>query len=122
MKDECVRCGGSTRDMSSLARVRDRRVCQPCYQAWIPIRDAALHQAEALWRGAVKGARAMTAEEVAKAFHKTYEELAPAHGYETREASAVPWEDVPEKNRTLMVETAKALLHARVVIAGVKGS
>ena len=45
-----------------------------------------------------------TAEQMAKFFHETYERLAPSFGYETRKASAVPWEEVPEKKRQLMVE------------------
>lgn len=48
----------------------------------------------------------MTPEETARLFHETYERLAPSHGYETRKASAVPWEDVPEPNRSLMVAVA----------------
>lgn len=39
----------------------------------------------------------------ARAFHEAYERLAPAFGYETRPESAVPWDDVPEQNRALMV-------------------
>lgn len=41
-------------------------------------------------------------EKLARFFHETYERLAPIYGYETRRASAVPWEDVPENNRLLM--------------------
>lgn len=50
------------------------------------------------------------AELIAQAFHETYEKLAPDFGYKTREASAVPWEDVPENNRNLMVATTRSLL------------
>lgn len=39
----------------------------------------------------MKGKR-MNAEQLAKKFHETYEELAPQFGYKTREASAKPWE------------------------------
>lgn len=42
------------------------------------------------------------AEDIARRFHETYERLAPDFGYETRSESAVPWEDVPERNRLLM--------------------
>lgn len=49
-------------------------------------------------------------ESIARAFHEAYERLAPEHGYETREASAVPWEDVPEANKSLMVAVVSALL------------
>ncbi len=47
---------------------------------------------------------------VAQLFHEAYERLAPEHGYKTREASAVPWDDVPEDNRALMVATAEAVI------------
>lgn len=47
-----------------------------------------------------------TPESLARLFHETYERLAPSFGYETREASAVPWEDVPEPNKSLMVAVA----------------
>lgn len=46
------------------------------------------------------------AEALARLFHETYERLAPDYGYRTREASAVPWDDVPEQNRALMIATA----------------
>lgn len=44
-------------------------------------------------------------ELVARHFHEAYERLAPDFGYKTREASAVPWEDVPEANKRLMEAT-----------------
>lgn len=50
------------------------------------------------------------AELIARCFHQAYERLAPEHGYTTREASAVIWEEVPEQNRALMVATVQALL------------
>jgi hypothetical protein len=52
----------------------------------------------------------VTAEALARRFHETYERLAPDHGYETRKASAVPWEDVPEQNRSLMIAVAGEIL------------
>lgn len=52
----------------------------------------------------------MTAEELARLFHETYEELAPAYGYQTREDSAVPWEDVPEQNKELMIATCEVII------------
>lgn len=52
----------------------------------------------------------ITAEELAKLFHDTYEELAPNYGYTTRRSSAVPWEDVPEPNKSLMIAVAKRVL------------
>ncbi|HEX3778410.1 MAG TPA: hypothetical protein VHX38_02000 [Pseudonocardiaceae bacterium] len=50
-----------------------------------------------------------TAEDVARAFHETYERLAPDFGYKTREASAKPWADVPEQNKTLMRAVAERI-------------
>lgn len=54
-------------------------------------------------------------ENVARAFHESYERLAPEHGYETREESAVPWDEVPESNRSLMVAVAADLLERGVI-------
>lgn len=48
----------------------------------------------------------MSPEGLARLFHETYERLAPAFGYETRKDSAVPWEDVPEANKSLMIAVA----------------
>jgi len=42
------------------------------------------------------------AESVAKLFHEAYERLAPAFGYETREATRTLWENVPERNKRLI--------------------
>lgn len=50
------------------------------------------------------------AEQLARRFHETYENLAPLYGYETRKASAVPWVDVPENNRRLMIAVCGRLL------------
>jgi len=52
----------------------------------------------------------VTAEELARFFHETYERLAPDHGYTTREESAVPWEDVPADNKNLMIATCGEVL------------
>lgn len=52
----------------------------------------------------------MSAEDLARRFHQIYERLAPEYGYKTRDESAVAWEDVPDKNKTLMIATCKALL------------
>ncbi len=57
----------------------------------------------------------MTAEQIAQAFHEAYERLAPDFGYETREASAKPWAEVPEQNKSLMVAVVQALLDAGVI-------
>lgn len=50
------------------------------------------------------------AERIAKAFHNSYEELAPAYNYKTREASAVAWDKVPLNNRRLMIAVVEELL------------
>lgn len=48
-------------------------------------------------------------EDVARAFHEFYELLAPSFAYDTREASAKPWNEVPIKNRELMIATVHAV-------------
>lgn len=53
---------------------------------------------------------AITPENLAQLFHENYERLAPEHGYETRKASAVPWEQVPENNKQLMIAVAGQVL------------
>jgi hypothetical protein len=55
------------------------------------------------------------AERIAREFHAAYERLAPEHSYETREASAKPWDDVPAHNRALMVATVQDLLDRGVI-------
>ena len=56
------------------------------------------------------------AEYLAQLFHGFYEELAPNFDYKTRRASAVPWPDVPEKNRQLMVAVCQRLLDNHVAL------
>ena len=50
------------------------------------------------------------AESVAKLFHETYERLSPAFGYETREGTRKPWEEVPERNKRLMIAVTAEVL------------
>lgn len=52
----------------------------------------------------------MNAEQLAQFFHGTYERLAPTYGYKTQEATAVPWADVPESNKRLMIAVAREVL------------
>ena len=54
-------------------------------------------------------------EQVARAFHETYELLAPTFNYETRKASAVPWSKVPGKNKQLMIAVVKSLLDREII-------
>lgn len=58
------------------------------------------------------------AEMIAGLFHATYETLAPEHGYETREASAVAWQDVPANNKALMVATVQHLIDMGTIAPG----
>jgi|HubBroStandDraft_6_1064221.scaffolds.fasta_scaffold00062_34 hypothetical protein len=62
-----------------------------------------------------------TAEQIAQAFHETYERLAPDFGYKTREASAKPWAEVPEQNKMLMIAVVQALLAGDVITTRLPG-
>lgn len=62
-----------------------------------------------------EASRKAHAERIASEFHAAYERLAPSHGYDTREASAKPWADVPEANKNLMVATVLDLLNRGVI-------
>jgi hypothetical protein len=53
---------------------------------------------------------AVSPEALARYFHEEYERLAPDYGYETRKESAVPWIQVPENNRELMIAVAASIL------------
>ena len=53
------------------------------------------------------------AVKLAQIFHETYERLAPQYGYETRKDSAVAWENVPAKNRALMIAVCAKIQAAR---------
>lgn len=61
------------------------------------------------------------ADLIAQNFHATYETLAPEHGYETRKASAVDWENVPENNRALMIATVQTMLDMGIITPGPLG-
>ena len=50
------------------------------------------------------------AEDLARRFHETYEALAPSFNYKTRDASAVPWKEVPEANRSLMIAVCRVII------------
>lgn len=56
------------------------------------------------------------AEYIARRFHEMYEKLAPLHGYTTRTESAVPWPDVPQANRSLMMAVVQALLDDTTIL------
>lgn len=54
-------------------------------------------------------------EYIASKFHETYEKLAPDFSYTTRKASAVPWENVPENNKNLMIAVVTSLIKEGVI-------
>jgi hypothetical protein len=54
----------------------------------------------------------INAETLARRFHEAYERLAPTFDYVTREATAVPWDDVPEQNKRLMIAVCAEILDA----------
>lgn len=57
-------------------------------------------------------------EQIAAEFHAVYERLAPYFAYETRPETAVPWEDLPERNRALMVAVVDDLVIRRIIDPG----
>lgn len=54
-------------------------------------------------------------EHIARAFHDTYERLAPSYGYETRPASRTHWALVPAENKKLMIAVVQTLLDEGVI-------
>lgn len=61
----------------------------------------------------------MSAEELAELFHETYERLAPDFGYTSRRSTAVPWRDVPEPNKSLMIAVAEKVIEELKLKAGI---
>lgn len=51
-----------------------------------------------------------TATELARYFHDTHERLAPRFRCEPMEQDPVPWEEVPENNRKLMIATCERVI------------
>ena len=96
-------------EMGAGRSVEDVAPCPSCGSTGAPIGGCQhLAHIEVREPGAVRGPD--PAEQLAALFHRTYEALAPSHGYETREASAKPWADVPEPNRSLMITIAGRVL------------
>jgi hypothetical protein len=68
----------------------------------------------------------LMASQLAERFHEAYERLAsqlpdpPLPGFiglaKTREETAVPWAQVPERNRTMMIEVCAELLRGCLVL------
>ena len=50
------------------------------------------------------------AEYLARRFHEIYEALADNFNYKTRLDSRCDWKDVPQKQRELMIATAREIL------------
>jgi hypothetical protein len=67
-------------------------------------------QAEVAERACLEWLKGRDPESLARLFHETYERLAPHYHYETRRESAVPWDDVPDPNRSLMIAVAAEVL------------
>jgi hypothetical protein len=59
----------------------------------------------------------LRADQLAERFHEAYERLAPQFDYKTRKETAVPWAQVPEQNRLLMIAVCADLLSGHVVLA-----
>jgi hypothetical protein len=79
---------------------------------------AAAEEAEGRALAAADRDEALNQDRIASAFHEAYERLAPRYGYKTREASAVPWEDVPNDNKRLMRAVVGDLLNKGVIGSG----
>jgi hypothetical protein len=58
------------------------------------------------------------AETLARRFHEAYERLAPQFGYQTRRETAVPWDEVPEQNKRLMIAVCDELLRGVLAARG----
>lgn len=61
------------------------------------------------------------ADRIAHEFHDAYESIAPLFQYETRVESALPWADVPQVNKDVMVATVKYLVNQGVIVVPARG-
>jgi len=52
----------------------------------------------------------LSAEGLARKFHEEYERLAPEFGWKTRERCRKEFDELPERNRELMVEVARCVI------------
>jgi hypothetical protein len=53
----------------------------------------------------------MNAETMARLFHETYERLATAFGWKTKKGCNVPFEQLPQRNKALMIATCQTILN-----------
>lgn len=97
----CALCHGTRIDPSQYGT-------HPC--PWCQSRRSPSHDTEEDQMSPPDDTKRSPAEEIAKRFHETYELLAPSFAYKTREASAVPWDEVPDQNRHLMIAVVGNLL------------
>jgi hypothetical protein len=54
----------------------------------------------------------MSPEQLAELFHSTYERLAPAFGWRTKKGCNVPFIQLPQRNKALMIATCQTVLNA----------
>lgn len=52
----------------------------------------------------------LCAEDLARNFHRIYEELAPKFSYKTRKKTRTDWHKLPEPNKILMIAVAREIL------------
>lgn len=67
--------------------------------SWKPLYEAPVSAQPAL--------HAMTDEEIAKAFHDTYERLGPSFGWDTQQRCKREFDELPPENKRLMIATCK---------------
>ncbi|KKN12468.1 hypothetical protein LCGC14_1016360 [marine sediment metagenome] len=53
---------------------------------------------------------ALHPERLARNFHRIYERLAPSFSYTTRKESAVPFDDLPDNNKNLMLAVCSEIV------------
>ena len=59
------------------------------------------------------------AEQIARRFHETYEQLGPSFGWQTQESARdKTFDELPESNRALMLATVTALLEGGAIEPG----
>lgn len=58
------------------------------------------------------------AEFIAREFHRIYTHLAPAFGWRVHRDTRDSWEELPDRNRKLMIATAGRLIADGTIIPG----
>lgn len=62
----------------------------------------------------------ITPECLARLFHDTYLELKPLYGWEVQPGTDVPFDELPDANRDLMIAVAQRVLENMGLIQGMK--